>query len=375
MLFGYPEQATAENWIHDCVIAAVVEVHQRIAVGRRLPNWPEIIRPTHQDKLRRRTGLRDRLRAYATALRSLSPADRQLVLDALMAQNQISDLLARRSECRALEELPAAIRAPALSLFTYAFDLLTEFGTRQRQYEAVCKDIPVKLCPFCGCENLDAPGLPQEDLDHYLPRSRYPFAAANLRNLAPMGGRCNSSYKRTKDPLKRADGSRRRAFYPFSTITIRLSFRNSVVDELTPGPVISDWVIEFDPTDEPANTWDEIFQVRERWKENFLDDKTFKKWLREFSSYCRNPMQRIVSDEEVIDAIKRYHDYLAVCGLEGHAFLKAATFELVHRRCEAGSLRLLALFRTLAGVAQPYVMPQLARADELPPPAMAHEQV
>lgn len=353
MLFGYPEQATAENWIHDCVTAAVIVVHQRIAGGRRLPTWPEIIPAAHQDKLRRRTGLRDRLRVYATALRRLAPADRQLVLDALSTQNQISDLLARRADCPALEELPEAIRAPVLSLFTYAFDLLTDFGTRQRQYDAVCKDIPVKVCPFCGCENLEAPGLPQEDLDHYLPRSKYPFAAANLRNLAPMGGRCNSSYKRIQDPLKRADGSRRRAFYPFSATTVRVTFQNSVVDELTPGPVISDWVIEFDPSDEPTDTWDEIFHVRERWKENFLDDKTFKKWLREFSSYCQNPKQQIASDEEVIDAIKRYHGYLTVCGLEGHAFLKAATFELLHRHCTAGSQRLLPLFRTLAGVAPP----------------------
>jgi hypothetical protein len=353
MLFGYPEQATAENWIHDCIVAAVIEVHQRIAVGRRLPAWPDIIPAAYQDKLRRRTGLRDRLRAYATALRRLSPADRQLVLDALSAQNQISDLLARRADCRAVEELPAAIRASALSLFTYAFSLLTDFGTRQRQYEAVCKDIPVKVCPFCGCENLEAPTLPQEDLDHYLPRSRYPFAAANLRNLAPMGGRCNSSYKRIQDPLKRADGSRRRAFYPFSATTVRVSFQNSLVDELTPGPVISDWVIDFDPSDELTATWDEIFQVRKRWKKNFLDHTTFKKWLREFSSYCRSPKQRIASDEEVIAAIKSYHDYLTVCGLEGHAFLKAATFELVHRRCKAGSARLLALFGALARAPAP----------------------
>lgn len=353
MLFGYPEQATAENWIHDCVVAAVAEVHQRIAVGRRLPNWPELILPAHQDKLRRRTGLRDRLRTYAKALRSLAPADRQLVLDALTAQNEIPDLLAGRSNCRSLDELPEAIRPSALSLFTYAFSLLTDFSTRQRQYEMVCQNIPVKVCPFCGCENLEAPGLPQEDLDHYLPRSRYPFAAANLRNLAPMGGRCNSSYKRTQDPLKRDDGTRRRAFYPFLTTPLSISFENSVVDELTPGPVISDWVIEFDPSDEPVDTWDEIFHIRQRWKENFLDDKTFKKWLREFSAFCRRPNQPIATDEEILDAIKSYQDYLAVCGLEGHAFLKAATFDLLHRQCEAGSQRLISLFRELAGIAQP----------------------
>ncbi|MFY1901361.1 hypothetical protein ACOTBZ_16940 [Achromobacter xylosoxidans] len=353
MLFGYPEQATAENWIHDCIVAAVTKVHQHIELGRRLPRWPAIILPSHQDKLRRRTGLRDRLSTYAKELRRLATADRQLVLDAIADQNRIQDLLAGQHDCRSLEELPPAIREPALALFTYAFGLLTEFGTRQRQYKAVCDVIPAKVCPYCGCENLEAPGLPQEDLDHYLPRSKYPFAAANLRNLAPMGGRCNSAYKRTQDPLKRDDGTRRRAFYPFLTTPLRISLENSVVDELTPGPVISDWVIEFDPSDEPSDTWDEIFKIRQRWKENFLDDKTFRKWLREFSAYCKSPNQHVATDEEVVDAIKGYQEYLAVCGFEGQAFLKAATFELLHRHCQAGSQRLIPLFRELAGVAQP----------------------
>ena len=40
MLFGYPEQAASENWIHDCVVAAVVDVHRRVADGQHLPAWP-----------------------------------------------------------------------------------------------------------------------------------------------------------------------------------------------------------------------------------------------------------------------------------------------------------------------------------------------
>ena len=168
-----------------------------------------------------------------------------------------------------------------------------------------------------------------------------------------MGGRCNSSYKRTQDPLKRTDGARRRAFDPFLATPLGVSFQNSVVDELTPGPVISDWVIEFEPSDEPANTWDEIFHIRQRWKETFLDDKTFKKWLRDFSAFCKGPRQHVATDDEIIGAIKSYHEYLDVCGFEGQAFLKAATFKLLHRQCQAGSQRLIPLFRELAGVPQP----------------------
>ena len=234
-----------------------------------------------------------------------------------------------------------------MSLFSFAFGLLTDLGIRQRQYQAVCDGIPERVCPFCGCEGLDAPGAPQEDLDHYIPRSKYPFAAANLRNLAPMGGRCNSAYKRTQDPLKRDDGVRRLACDPFAATGVTISFDNSVVDELTTGPLVLDWVIDFAPDSEAVNTWDEIFKVRERWKRDVLDEKTFHKWLGDFQSFCKRANIQANGDAQVVDAVKQYQEYLVDCGFEGRAFLKAATFKLLFLKCNAGSVRLLPIFRAL----------------------------
>lgn len=353
MLFGYPIAAVAENWLHDCVVASVVSVHQLVDQGKRLPAWPKIVPVAHRAALLSRRGLKDRLRSYALSLRKLDAAQRQLVLDAVTAQNRISELLSGQCDCHSVADLPEAIREPAKSLFTFAFGLLTDLGIRQRQYKAVCDHIPLKICPFCGCENLEAPSLPQEDLDHYLPRSKYPFAAANLRNLAPMGGRCNSSYKRTQDPLRRADGTRRLAVDPFAATQVTVSFENSVIDELSAGPLVSNWVIDFDPDSESVQTWDEILRVRERWKANFLDEKTVKKWLGDFSSFCKRAKVQIAADADVIDAVKGYQEHLSDCGFEGHAFLKTAAFKLLFRKCEAGSPRLLPVFRDLAGLPQP----------------------
>lgn len=348
MLFGYPNTANSENWLHDCMVTAIATVHNLIDNKIPIPDWPEIIPVAHRADLSAKFGLRDRFLKYARAVGRLSKQNRKAVLDSVASQNKIPELLAGQCDCQSLSELPKCVREPAKSLFSFAFSLLTDLGIRQLQYQKVCDGISERVCPFCGCEGLDAPGAPQEDLDHYIPRSKYPFAAANLRNLAPMGGRCNKAYKKAQDPLRCENGDRRVAFDPFATTGVTVSFENSVIDEITAGPIVSDWVIDFAPDSESVKTWDKIFHVRERWKRDVLDEKTFKKWLGDFQSFCKRSDIPVSDDAHVIDAVKRYQEYLTECGFEGRAFLKAAAFKLLFHKCEAGSQRLLPIFRALA---------------------------
>lgn len=353
MLFGYPVAATAENWLHDGVVAGVRQIHELVANDQQLPVWPELLPAVCRERLAARHGLRDRLVDYARALRALTPNERQIVLEALESQNRIADLINRHCDCMALSELPEQIREPIKALFTFTFELLTDFEIRQRQYEVVCEGIPARVCPFCGCESLEAPGAPQEDLDHYLPRLKYPFSAANLRNLAPMGGRCNKAYKRTQDPLRRDSGERRLSRDPYDATGVSVSLDNSVVDELTAGPAISEWVIEFFPTDEAIETWEKIFHIRERWIRDVLDPATFKQWLRDFRSFCIVSAHQIAGDADLVAAVGRYEQHLASCGVADRAFLKAAVFRFLSRRCALGCQRLLPILRDLTGVPQP----------------------
>src|SRR6185369_7382359 len=70
------------------------------------------------------------------------------------------------------------------------------------------------VCPFCGLERYkNVLGAKREDFDHYMHKSGYPLAAANLRNLVPACGICNQDYKGSKNIL--ADGA---AFYPYAEI-------------------------------------------------------------------------------------------------------------------------------------------------------------
>lgn len=353
MLFSYPVAAAAENWLHDCLVTTVKNVHALVDAGKHLPKWPAVIPAEHRTKLSKRTGLAERIAAYANAIEALSTAERSSVLDALEGQNKIPELLSGKCDCLELTDLPQGVREPAKALFTFGFELLTPLDVRQRQYKALCDVIPARVCPFCGCEGLSAPGAPQEDLDHYIPRSKYPFAAANLRNLAPMGGRCNSSYKKTQDPLRRTTGQRRLAFDPYNAAGLSVSFDQSVVDEQTAGPVVSHWVIEFLPAGEAVDTWDEIFHVRERWRRDELDEKTIRQWLWDFRNFCLATALQFAGDGDVVDAVQRYERYLSGCGLRDKAFLKAAVFRFLLRRCAVGCQRLLPILRDLTGAPQP----------------------
>ena len=221
MLFGYPLAATQNNWLHDCVLEAVKKVHALVEARKRYPAWPEILPDKHQSTLKSRTGLRDRLKAYNTTLRKLSSkGERDAVLAAVTDQNRISDLLSNASNCATLDALPSGIHDAVTSLFDYAFELLADLKVRDEHYKVIYDAAIAHVCPFCGTERFDAPGAPREALDHYLAKSRYPFAAANLRNLVPMGHKCNSNYKRAVDVLYDANGGRRVVFDPYNHTNI-----------------------------------------------------------------------------------------------------------------------------------------------------------
>jgi hypothetical protein len=259
-------------------------------------------------------------------------------------QNEIARLLSGECSCDTIDELPEPIRRPVKELFKSAFDLLTPLGLRAQHYALIFESIPYAVCPFCGCEPFDAPGGVREDLDHYLVRSKYPFAAANLHNLVPMGKKCNS-YKLTKDILFKEDGTRRRAFYPYSHTGIRISLERSEpfagTEGVFPVPL---WRIDFEPDSEEVSTWDEVFYIRERYTRDVLDPEFFN-WLRGFSSWCRRNYNSLVSTQDRVDEIERYSKFWETEGMGDRAFLKAAVFQMLFYHCRQGNERLMTLLK------------------------------
>ena len=145
------------------------------------------------------------------------------MIEALDLGNRIAELLSGASECPTIDALPEVVQIPVGELFGFAFDLLAELEVRDQHYATIYAAAPAHVCPFCGTEYFDAPGAVREPLDHYLKKSQYAFAAVNLRNLVPMGHKCNSGYKGASDLLRRDDGSRRVAFDPYNHGAVRVS--------------------------------------------------------------------------------------------------------------------------------------------------------
>jgi hypothetical protein len=343
MLFGYPLAATADNWLHECLRETLQLIHACIETGKLMPEWPEMIPEPYRNRLQRRTGLKDKLNVYQTAVAKLTVAEQNRILQAFNDQNEIALLLSCQCDCEAITELSSDIQEPVKILFEFAFSLLTDLEIRDKHYKAIYDAASYHVCPFCGCEYFDAPGAPREALDHYLLKHKYSFASANLRNLVPMGNKCNSGYKLAQDMLRKTDGTRRKSFDPYNHETVIISLDNSQPFAGTIGKTrepLPKWEIDFSVDSEEVATWDEVFHIRERYKRDILDE-AFNNWLNGFRSWCRDPRKNIPdSDQKWIDAIEGYAIYHESLGFEDRAFLKAAVFRMLHIHCKNGNQRL-----------------------------------
>jgi hypothetical protein len=346
MLFGYPIEAIEENWLHECLGEILQLIHTSyIEIGKSLPDWPEIVPERYRKRLKRRTGLEKRLNAYHKQIVKLTPEQQCQVLQTFKAQNEIPRLLSCQGKCESINALPTSIQEPVKDLFEFAFSLLTDLEIRDEQYKIIYDKISGQTCPFCGCEDFDAPGAVREALDHYLLKSEYPFAAANLRNLVPMGNKCNSGYKRDQDILMKDNRTRRKSFDPYNHQTVTISLNNSQPFAGTTGKTgepLPKWEIDFSLNAEEVTTWDDVFHIRERYKRDVLDPK-FQSYLKEFGSYCRAFEFVPNSTEELLDALAKYTNFQESNEFKDRAFLKAAVFRMLYVHCQKGDQRLINL--------------------------------
>jgi len=264
MLNVYSITATAENWVHDAVYAKVKSALEALNSGGTAPDWADGM---HED-LADREALKRCYDAFRAAAEGLSVKQRTKVLRVLEDQNNIPAVFDGVTACLRIDATPARIRKPTAALFAAAFDALKSLKVRDRQYQTIFDTLPGKCCPFCGIEPFESPGLAREDLDHYLPRSLYPFAGANLRNLAPMGGKCNRAYKKDQDIICDDNtGQRRRCFDPYGEnwATVSLMASRPFEGESV-GPFrLPAWQVDLLGDALSVATWDQIFQIRHRY--------------------------------------------------------------------------------------------------------------
>jgi len=335
MLFCYPIDAASENWLHECLVEMVTSAIDQIESGNSPVGWPACIPADHRSKLRTRTGIRGRFRAFCETAEKLSSAERSVILDAISSENNFPGIFTGVGECLTNKDLPASMREVTKDLFEFAFELLTQFEIRDRQYRLIYDATEAHVCPFCGIEAFDAPGVAREDLDHYLAISLYPFAGVNLRNLTPMGKKCNAAHKRATDMLRHQDSrARRRCIDPYVGPTASVSLLDSMPfeGEQRGAILLPSWRIDLNGPNEEVSTWDEVFSIRRRYKENVLDAE-FRGWMDNFAQWCQLEFGVLQDAADVINALGRYLAAVIQEGFADRVFLKKAVFEMLRQRC------------------------------------------
>jgi hypothetical protein len=340
----------------------LVDAHSRVEAGIPAPGWPDLVPELYRPRLESNQALGTKLAEYENLLPTLNATERQRLRSALDEQNAIPSLLSNATVCRRAEQLPTSAVSALRKLVDFAFGLLTRLPTsdvdassdklsiRDRQYEILFSELPARCCPFCGCERFDPPKrsivsdpAKREDLDHYLPRTAYPFAAVNLRNLVPMGKKCNQSYKGTADPI-RAAGQSRSAFDPYGVIPkLTISLDQSVLLGETGQP---EWAIELGPQSPQLDTWNAVFDIRRRWIETVLEVE-YPGWLSVFAQVYRDAYPDSVETEQLLEVLHRTQKEACYAEYAELAFLKAKVFGLIRERCTGGDDALLSFLRDL----------------------------
>ncbi|MBV4493759.1 hypothetical protein HU715_000195 [Pseudomonas sp. SWRI12] len=69
--------------------------------------------------------------------------------------------------------------------------------------QAITEQLEITVCPYCGLESIQTYSSisVRPDLDHFYPRTRFPFLAISLYNLIPAGSICNQKLKRNNSML------------------------------------------------------------------------------------------------------------------------------------------------------------------------------
>ena len=158
--------------------------------------------PDFQIYVKRAPTLKKHLSSFFRAFRNLPAGEQTLVYKAFISTKSVKMLLNNQNDCYRIEQLPMSIRKPTKTLFKYLYKTtLDSVGNVKDHYKQFYDKLSLKLCPFCGIENLLHYEHYKQDYDHLLYKDKYPFAAVNMKNLVPMGRNCNTIFKKQKDIL------------------------------------------------------------------------------------------------------------------------------------------------------------------------------
>lgn len=334
MLATYPIEATEENWLSACLTEAILTRLAQLDAGEESAVFPSDVEEDYREIIGRFTGIVDRFNALTDALENLNADERSAVRNAIETQNRIPDIFDAESECFVCNDTLPEVHALARRLFEFSFGALSrikspgaESSVRDLHYAIAYDHLSKKCCPFCGMERLEPhhPDIPRPDLDHYLAISRYPFCGVNLRNLTPMGDRCNSSYKLAEDILHDEHGNRLPCYDPYGDVTTEISLAGSVIVGSPAGVPV--WSLQLEPATPQTENWNRVFRIELRLEQSLKAE--FSGWVTEIGGVLRGLGYDLDAPEQVAEGLNRYR---VICGTEtlpGIGHLKAEVVSLL----------------------------------------------
>lgn len=184
-----------------------------------------------------------------------------------------------------------------LMIFLYSEVFVTDRKNLLDHYLKIYESMPQKICPFCGVERMHK--MSKEDYDHLAPKAKYPLFALNLKNMAPMCHICNSKFKNQIDIFYK-NNVRRPFLYPYTNkIKIDLDFSGSIIDQTDPTNYHGTWSIKILPENPMTTTWDDIFNIKERYKKEYLDED-FNNWIDDFLESLKRDNVKINGIDDLV---------------------------------------------------------------------------
>ncbi|RKD90431.1 HNH endonuclease signature motif containing protein [Mangrovibacterium diazotrophicum] len=241
--------------------------------------------------LRKSKKFKQLLENFINNFLQLEAEEQKEVLRAFIWENTISSRLSdinTRILCK--EELPSSIRDQTKELFYYLYKERFRKKYLNTYYPIFYNRHRNRYCPFCGLEKIPAANSNKKrEYDHILPKSIYPFAAVNLKNLAPSCIFCNEDAKKDKDIIfsTNINGAKRRRAYDYvydgDLLVVDIRIENRTVFPNANGEN-SDWILTILPDEDKTRTWDEVFCIKERYIEYL--DQHYNDWIKEAVGYC-----------------------------------------------------------------------------------------
>jgi len=274
---------------------------------------------------------RNEIKTIYEECKNLSVDDKKKIIDTFKALKNISEVCEGNIIPLKIKQLPIVVEELIKPFFVKCYESLLERslvpGDKLQYYNSIIKENKYKFCPCCGYVSFEsAESNYREAYDHYLPKAEYPFASVNFFNLVPLCYKCNSDRKSTKNPV-----NGRKAYYPFSLnpethiVDIQVKFSHIKVKDYDNFEK-KELQIELLGDDEKCNTWDDVFDIKERY---FDEVKSFSKnLLKEMKKRWKGYKDEGIN-KSYVDIIDREIDLMMDDKYDDRKFLKIAFLQEV----------------------------------------------